>query len=281
MPRQRRVRIASARTAASLASASSAGHGLLAGRLARVPGQALGDRSGSRPRPRRGRPCRRRPGRASAPATASSSVSGSVHRLARDPVADARSCPRCAARRAPRCVKAVALQAPHGVRHHLPLRRPGSSERSQARADPRAPRDLRRVPSGAGLPRRDSTAPDGQPVASPANCGANCGPANARKGGIGRCGAQTTGGHQDVNRMRSACRRGRGRRLCVQTSAAAAEDLTIGMITTLSGPGAGLGIDIRDGFNLARRGPGRQARPVRRQGRSRPTTSRSRTSRCS
>jgi branched-chain amino acid transport system substrate-binding protein len=37
----------------------------------------------------------------------------------------------------------------------------------------------------------------------------------------------------------------------VQAGAAAAEDLTIGMITTLSGPGAGLGIDVRDGFNLA------------------------------
>jgi branched-chain amino acid transport system substrate-binding protein len=37
----------------------------------------------------------------------------------------------------------------------------------------------------------------------------------------------------------------------VQATAAAAEDLTIGMITTLSGPGAGLGIDVRDGFNLA------------------------------
>jgi branched-chain amino acid transport system substrate-binding protein len=32
--------------------------------------------------------------------------------------------------------------------------------------------------------------------------------------------------------------------------AALAEDLTIGMITTLSGPGAGLGVDIRDGFAL-------------------------------
>jgi branched-chain amino acid transport system substrate-binding protein len=31
---------------------------------------------------------------------------------------------------------------------------------------------------------------------------------------------------------------------------ALAEDLTIGMITTLSGPGAGLGVDIRDGFQL-------------------------------
>jgi branched-chain amino acid transport system substrate-binding protein len=37
----------------------------------------------------------------------------------------------------------------------------------------------------------------------------------------------------------------------IQASAAAAEDLTIGMITTLSGPGSGLGIDVRDGFNLA------------------------------
>ena len=36
-----------------------------------------------------------------------------------------------------------------------------------------------------------------------------------------------------------------------QTGATAAEELTIGMITTLSGPGAGLGIDIRDAFNLA------------------------------
>jgi branched-chain amino acid transport system substrate-binding protein len=37
----------------------------------------------------------------------------------------------------------------------------------------------------------------------------------------------------------------------LQTSVAVAEDLTIGMITTLSGPGSGLGIDVRDGFNLA------------------------------
>lgn len=36
-----------------------------------------------------------------------------------------------------------------------------------------------------------------------------------------------------------------------QAGASAAEELTIGMITTLSGPGAGLGIDIRDAFNLA------------------------------
>jgi len=37
----------------------------------------------------------------------------------------------------------------------------------------------------------------------------------------------------------------------VQASAASAAELTVGMITTLSGPGAGLGVDIRDGFNLA------------------------------
>jgi branched-chain amino acid transport system substrate-binding protein len=37
----------------------------------------------------------------------------------------------------------------------------------------------------------------------------------------------------------------------LQASPAAAEELTIGMITTLSGPGAGLGVDVRDGFNLA------------------------------
>jgi branched-chain amino acid transport system substrate-binding protein len=38
----------------------------------------------------------------------------------------------------------------------------------------------------------------------------------------------------------------------VQASAnAAAEELTVGMITTTSGPGAGLGVDVRDGFNLA------------------------------
>lgn len=34
------------------------------------------------------------------------------------------------------------------------------------------------------------------------------------------------------------------------TPAAAQEELRIGMITTLSGPGSGLGIDIRDGFKL-------------------------------
>ena len=32
--------------------------------------------------------------------------------------------------------------------------------------------------------------------------------------------------------------------------AAAQDELKIGMITTLSGPGSGLGIDIRDGFML-------------------------------
>jgi branched-chain amino acid transport system substrate-binding protein len=37
----------------------------------------------------------------------------------------------------------------------------------------------------------------------------------------------------------------------VQAGAAAGEELTVGMITTLSGPGAGLGVDIRDGFKLA------------------------------
>lgn len=34
-------------------------------------------------------------------------------------------------------------------------------------------------------------------------------------------------------------------------AAAQAEPVKVGMITTLSGPGAGLGIDVRDGFNLA------------------------------
>lgn len=35
------------------------------------------------------------------------------------------------------------------------------------------------------------------------------------------------------------------------SSAHAADSIKVGMMTTLSGPGAGLGIDIRDGFNLA------------------------------
>lgn len=38
--------------------------------------------------------------------------------------------------------------------------------------------------------------------------------------------------------------------LTAAATAAATEPVTIGMITTLSGPGAGLGIDIRDGFQL-------------------------------
>lgn len=39
--------------------------------------------------------------------------------------------------------------------------------------------------------------------------------------------------------------------LALLATPAAADTLKIGMITTLSGPGAGLGIDIRDGFALA------------------------------
>jgi branched-chain amino acid transport system substrate-binding protein len=39
--------------------------------------------------------------------------------------------------------------------------------------------------------------------------------------------------------------------VALATGGAQAEDLRIGMITTLSGPGSGLGIDIRDGFMLA------------------------------
>ncbi|MEL6623756.1 MAG: ABC transporter substrate-binding protein, partial [Pseudomonadota bacterium] len=37
----------------------------------------------------------------------------------------------------------------------------------------------------------------------------------------------------------------------VSTGVAAAEKIKVGMITTLSGGGAGLGIDVRDGFRLA------------------------------
>ena len=49
---------------------------------------------------------------------------------------------------------------------------------------------------------------------------------------------------------------------CVATAALAAtaaqaEDVTIGMITTLSGGGAGLGVDVRDGFMLAMEMAGR------------------------
>ena len=39
--------------------------------------------------------------------------------------------------------------------------------------------------------------------------------------------------------------------IALAAGGAQAEDLRIGMITTLSGPGSGLGIDIRDGFMLA------------------------------
>ncbi len=39
--------------------------------------------------------------------------------------------------------------------------------------------------------------------------------------------------------------------LCLAGSALAADKVKVGMLSTLSGPGAGLGIDIRDGFNLA------------------------------
>jgi branched-chain amino acid transport system substrate-binding protein len=39
--------------------------------------------------------------------------------------------------------------------------------------------------------------------------------------------------------------------LCLATSVLAADKVKVGMLSTLSGPGAGLGVDIRDGFNLA------------------------------
>ena len=40
--------------------------------------------------------------------------------------------------------------------------------------------------------------------------------------------------------------------LCLFSGPAnAADKVKVGMLSTLSGPGAGLGIDIRDGFNLA------------------------------
>ena len=35
------------------------------------------------------------------------------------------------------------------------------------------------------------------------------------------------------------------------SGALAADAVKVGMLSTLSGPGAGLGVDIRDGFNLA------------------------------
>ncbi|MDD2844428.1 MAG: ABC transporter substrate-binding protein [Rhodoferax sp.] len=39
--------------------------------------------------------------------------------------------------------------------------------------------------------------------------------------------------------------------LCLAGPAQAADKVKVGLLSTLSGPGAGLGIDIRDGFNLA------------------------------
>ena len=39
--------------------------------------------------------------------------------------------------------------------------------------------------------------------------------------------------------------------LALTATTALAADLKVGMITTLSGGGAGLGIDVRDGFMLA------------------------------
>ncbi len=39
--------------------------------------------------------------------------------------------------------------------------------------------------------------------------------------------------------------------LLLATSAVAADKIKVGLVSTLSGPGAGLGVDIRDGFNLA------------------------------
>nr|MBL8411306.1 ABC transporter substrate-binding protein [Dechloromonas sp.] len=39
--------------------------------------------------------------------------------------------------------------------------------------------------------------------------------------------------------------------LMLSASAYAADQIKVGFVSTLSGPGAGLGVDIRDGFNLA------------------------------
>ena len=39
--------------------------------------------------------------------------------------------------------------------------------------------------------------------------------------------------------------------LMLAGSAHAADKIKVGFVSTLSGPGAGLGVDIRDGFNLA------------------------------
>src|SRR5690606_23168207 len=38
---------------------------------------------------------------------------------------------------------------------------------------------------------------------------------------------------------------------CVTGAAQAADSIKVGLLTTLSGPGAALGVDIRDGFQLA------------------------------
>ncbi|HNN47153.1 MAG TPA: ABC transporter substrate-binding protein, partial [Azospira sp.] len=39
--------------------------------------------------------------------------------------------------------------------------------------------------------------------------------------------------------------------LLLASSAFGADKVKVGFVSTLSGPGAGLGVDIRDGFNLA------------------------------
>lgn len=51
--------------------------------------------------------------------------------------------------------------------------------------------------------------------------------------------------------MRFARLAATGAALCLTAPALAADEVRIGMVTTLSGPGSGLGIDIRDGFLLA------------------------------
>ena len=54
--------------------------------------------------------------------------------------------------------------------------------------------------------------------------------------------------------------------LAIALPAAAADKLKIGFISTLSGPNAAIGIDIRDGFNLAVKLERRQARRPARRG---------------
>jgi outer membrane PBP1 activator LpoA protein len=49
-------------------------------------------------------------------------------------------------------------------------------------------------------------------------------------------------------------------------TAQSADPVRIGLLSTLSGPGAGLGVDIRDGFQLAVKLAGRQARWLARRG---------------